>query len=134
VAETRIASRETQEFWIALVGVESQFDSTAKSPVGAVGLGQLMPKYQSDFAKACGLPEFVEADLRHDFVNLTLSACHFNSLVKKFESIPLALISYNAGEYSPSIKRAKLGAAPAAEPSAYTTKVWLKHSQATKGQ
>lgn len=134
VAKSRISDRETQEYWIALVGIESAFDSKAKSSVGAIGLGQLMPKFISDFSNACNLPSFTESDLNNDYVNLTLSACYFESLVQKTKSIPYALISYNAGIHSKDLARAKNGMAPSTEPSAYVTKTLILRDRANQGK
>ncbi len=132
-AEETFTSREHQEYWIALLGVESAFNSAARSPVGAVGLGQLMPAYAADFGKSCGLEGITAADVNDDFTNVHLSACYFRDLIaQQGGSIPLALISYNAGANSPSIKRAKNGGAPAEEPSAYVTKVWISKDTQTK--
>jgi soluble lytic murein transglycosylase-like protein len=132
-AEETFSSREHQEYWIALLGVESGFNSAARSPVGAVGLGQLMPQYAADFGKACGLEGITAADAADDYTNVHLSACHFRDLIAQQDgSIPLALVAYNAGANSPSIKRARNGGAPAEEPSAYVTKVWISKDTQTK--
>jgi soluble lytic murein transglycosylase-like protein len=133
VAEEVFTSREHQEYWIALLGVESAFNSAARSPVGAVGLGQLMPQYAGDFGKGCGLEGMTAADITDDFVNTHLSACYFRDLIaQQGGSVPLALVSYNAGINSPSVKRAKNGGAPVEESSAYVTKIWISRDTQTK--
>jgi len=132
VATKRISDPTTREFFIALVAIESRFDSAARSSVGAIGLSQLMPKYQASFAEACGLPEFQDSDLHHDFVNLTLGACYFDYLVKRHNSIVLGLISFNSGPYSHSIQRAKRGDAPVHESAAHVSKIVLHHEVVTK--
>lgn len=133
IAKEVFSTQEHQEFWISLIGVESRYESTAKSHAGAVGLGQLIPRYKNDFGKGCGLTEIDSVDVNDDFVNAYLSACYFRTLIESHNgSIPLALISYNAGPHSHDIKKAKNGSAPGQEPSAYTTKVWVQRNQAAE--
>ncbi len=77
--------------WLALfranIAVESGFNPAALSPVGAIGLGQLMP----DTAAALG----VDA---HDIEqNLRGSARYLLAQLSTFGSADLALAAYNAG-------------------------------------
>lgn len=126
VAEEVFATREHQEYWIALVGVESAYNSAARSPVGAVGLGQLMPAYAAEFGTYCGLEGIGKEHIADDYTNLMLSACYFRHLIDTNNgSIPLALVSYNAGLYSPSLRRVKAGGSPVEETSAYVTKIFI---------
>lgn len=78
--------------WIA--EVESSMDPTAKSPVGAAGLFQLMPRT----AQSLGL-ELTPRDQRlvpeH---NAKAAAQYLRTLHKRFGSWPLTLAAYNAGE------------------------------------
>jgi hypothetical protein len=128
VAEKVFADRRHQEFWIALVGVESRYESAARSPVGAVGLGQLMPQYASEFARTCGLPEIAKEDIQDDYTNLMLSACLFKTLIETNSgSVPLALTSYNAGGRR-AAEAAKGGKIPQ-ETDAYVRKIWIKRDQ-----
>lgn len=133
IAEDIFTERAHQEFWIALLGVESRYESSARSPVGAVGLGQLMPAYMKDFGKDCDLTEVTEHDAFDDYSNAYLSACYFRTLIAaNGNSIPLALVSYNAGINSNSLKQVKNGGSPVQEAAAYTTKVWAKKDQTNK--
>lgn len=119
-----------REYWIALLGVESGFKSSAVSNTGAIGLGQLIATYADDFGKPCGIGDLTKADLKDNYTNAYLSACYFRSLIKANNgSIPLALIAYNAGPNSKDLKAAKRGVAPGQEPSAHATKVWVKKNQ-----
>lgn len=133
IAERTFERREHQEFWIALVGVESRYQSTAKSPVGAVGLGQLMPQYRDDFARTCVLGSIEATDLQDDYTNATVSACVFDHLIKAHNSVTLAQVAYNAGGNSYSMKQAKQGSSPVLETAAYVTKIGVKRDQ-TKQQ
>lgn len=79
------------EEWSALfranIEIESGYNPSAKSHVGAFGLGQLMP----DTAKALGVNMY---DMHQ---NLDGSARYLLSMLGKFERIDFALAAYNAG-------------------------------------
>lgn len=114
-------------FWISLIGAESKFDPAARSSVKAVGLGQILPAYLNDFSELCGYGDMKESDLLDGYTNLVLSSCIFRNLVQNTGSIPLALISYNAGPNSASMKAAKNGEAPtASESQAYLSRIWIR--------
>ena len=117
--------QDHREYWIALIGAESGYDGANKSSAGAVGLGQLLPAYRNDFGRACGLGDLADSDLRDDYVNASLSACWFRHLIDQTGSVPMALVSYNAGQHSHARKAAKLGAAMNAETANYATKIWI---------
>ena len=78
--------------WIA--EVESSFDSRARSPVGAVGLFQLMP----GTARQYGLRTWpMDQRLRTD-ESAHAAAKYLNHLHQQFSDWRLALAAYNAGE------------------------------------
>jgi len=77
----------TSLLW-AVVRVESNFDPEAVSPVGAQGLGQLMPAT----ARSLGVND--PFDPRQ---NLDAAAAYLASLIERFKSTRLALAAYNAG-------------------------------------
>ena len=122
-------------FWVAIIAKESKFAGSATSRVGAVGIGQLMPKYMKDFGKKCGYVDVQESDLRDDHVNARLSACYFRALVREYENakdakvkkmaIPLALAAYNAGAASQSVENFKHFTSMAHEPANYVAGVFL---------
>lgn len=134
IAEQVFTDREHRAYWFALLAVESGYVGTAKSHVGAVGLGQLMPQYAKAFGASCGYTDLETADLYDDYTNATLSACFLRELLVEYGgSMPLALTAYNAGQYSHGIKQAKVNGAPSVETSKYVTRIWLtKNSQQPK--
>ena len=74
-------------FFRANIAVESAFNPQARSRVGAIGLGQLMP----ETAEVLGVDPF---DPRQ---NLQGSARYLLTQMERFESPELALAAYNAG-------------------------------------
>jgi hypothetical protein len=76
-----------------LIRAESSFKNTATSPVGAVGLAQLMPR-----TAAWLVPGTTVADLRNPDTNLRIGFKYLRSLVDKYEGdMNLALLAYNRG-------------------------------------
>ncbi len=134
IATEMFTERRHQEFWIALIGVESRYESGAKSSAGAVGLGQLIPKFATGFGASCGLAEITAADIADDYTNAFLSACQFKTLIEQFDgNIPLALAGYNSGSASSSVKNLKAGGVPVTETAGYLSKVWTSKEQVSKG-
>ncbi len=78
--------------WLAMI--ESGFDTTARSPAGAVGLWQFMP----ETGRTYGLPQDRFVDERIDVTAATEAAADFLSdLHRRFGSWELAMASYNMG-------------------------------------
>jgi len=78
--------------WVA--EVESTFNPSARSPVGAVGLFQFMPAT----AKAFGM-NVTPVDQRLDpEKNTRAAAKYLRQLFRRFDSWPLALAAYNGGQ------------------------------------
>ena len=78
--------------WLAMI--ESGFEQTARSPVGALGIWQFMP----DTGRSYGLPQDRWADQRLNVQLATEAAADFLSdLHRRFGSWELALAAYNMG-------------------------------------
>jgi soluble lytic murein transglycosylase len=76
---------------------ESEFNAGAKSPVGASGLMQLMPRTAKAVAKAYKV-KFQAAQLTNPAYNMQLGEAHLGDLIDSYRgSYFLALAAYNAG-------------------------------------
>lgn len=81
----------------ALSRQESEFNATAKSPVGASGLMQLMPGTAKAIAKTYKV-KFEPAQLTNPTYNVQLGEAHLRGLIDSYSgSYFLALAAYNAG-------------------------------------
>ena len=94
----------------AVIQVESSFKPRARSPKGAMGLMQLMPKTARQYAA------------RNPYdpkSNIEAGTKYLSKLLSEFE-LPLALAAYNAGE---GAVRRFGGIPPYAETQAYVAKI-----------
>ena len=94
----------------ALIQVESAFQPKARSPKGAMGLMQLMPRTARQYAVA---------DPYDARANIDAGIRHLKSLLDRFP-VNLALAAYNAGEAA--VQRFR-GVPPYAETRAYVSRI-----------
>lgn len=90
-----IALREgiEPELGFRLVRVESEFKERAKSPVGAIGLTQLMPATAKYFVKDASREALYDRD-----TNLKVGFRYLRTLIREYEgNVKLALLVYNRG-------------------------------------
>ena len=86
-------------FLHALIRQESMFNPEAQSPVGAMGLTQMMPATAKGVAKKLGM-RFKPQMLANPDVNLRLGAAFVENQISNFNgSYVLALAGYNAGPH-----------------------------------
>ena len=85
----------------AITRRESSFDQHAKSPVGASGYMQLMPKTAEETAKKIGLTEYSDVEqLNQGEINVQLGTAYFNGLLTRYDgNRVLATAAYNAGPH-----------------------------------
>ncbi|MHC1696733.1 MAG: transglycosylase SLT domain-containing protein [Geobacteraceae bacterium] len=81
----------------ALIRAESNFSPTVRSPVGALGLMQLMPATAKDIARRLGVeastPQLINPD-----VNVRIGTRHLKYLISRFNgNLVSAVAAYNAG-------------------------------------
>lgn len=81
----------------ALFRTESAFDPKAVSPVGAMGLGQIMPDTGQWLAEKMSLEVYSEDMLYIPATSIEMSCYYMNMLIGMFESTDTALAAYNAG-------------------------------------
>ena len=89
-----------EEFVWSIMRAESQFKPDIKSPVGALGLMQLMPYTAGQLAKILSFSEFTTPQLFEPAVNIRLGTRYLQRLLKQFDqTVPLAAAAYNAGPH-----------------------------------
>jgi len=81
---------------MAVIRAESSFDAEAESPVGALGLMQLMPATAEWIAGRIGL-DFEQVDLLRPRYNIRMGTYYLRHLIDLFEEVDTALAAYNAG-------------------------------------
>ncbi len=82
----------------ALIWQESAFDPDARSPVGARGLMQLMPRTARTLARRLGSPRLKPGELNDPARNLQLGALYLKDMIALFGGrVERALAAYNAG-------------------------------------
>lgn len=99
---TRLANATQLEptFIYAIARQESAFDAAARSPVGATGLMQLMPKTAAFMAKKSGIEHRGAADLLQPEHNMRLGSEYLSHLMQTFNGNRiLAAAAYNAGPH-----------------------------------
>lgn len=101
----------------ALITQESRFNPRAVSPVGAQGLGQLMP------GTAAGLGVHDAFDIND---NMDGTVRYVASQLKSFGRLSLALAAYNAG---PGNVQKYGGVPPFSETKTYVRKIWTHYAK-----
>ncbi|MEK7801011.1 MAG: lytic transglycosylase domain-containing protein, partial [Pseudomonadota bacterium] len=81
-----------------IIRQESQFDTNATSPSGALGLAQLMPATAKEIAEQNGLDYNKDWLTERPSYNIRISSAYIDKLLTRFGgSYPLAIAAYNAG-------------------------------------
>jgi len=93
--------RNIDPSWMyGLVRAESAFIEDVKSPAGALGLMQVMPKTGSETAKRIGLKGFKTSKLKQAETNIPIGSAYMKQMLDRFNgNMVLATAAYNAGPH-----------------------------------
>lgn len=93
IYDTALENEIDPDVAFGLVRAESSFRNSSTSPVGAIGLTQLMPKTASSLQ-----PGVTRSQLREPATNLRIGFKYLRQLMDKYEGNErLALLAYNRG-------------------------------------
>ena len=93
IEEIALAEGIDPDVAFGLVRAESEFNRRAVSPVGAVGLTQLMPSTARYFRRGVSREELFDRD-----TNLRIGFRYLATLIEKYDgNLELALLAYNRG-------------------------------------
>ena len=82
----------------AIIKNESGFNHKAVSPVGAIGLMQIMPDTGEWIAKQMGLPNYTNESLYETEMNIRMGCWYVGELYEEFHgNMALVMMAYNAG-------------------------------------
>ena len=82
----------------AIIKNESGFNPKAVSPVGAIGLMQIMPETGAWIAKQMGLTDYSKNTLYQSEMNIRMGCWYVGELDDEFKhNLALIMIAYNAG-------------------------------------
>ncbi len=93
--------RNIDPSWMyGLVRAESAFIEDVRSPAGALGLMQVMPKTGKDTAKRIGLKGFKTSKLKQAETNIPIGSAYMKQMLDRFNgNMILATAAYNAGPH-----------------------------------
>ncbi len=95
------SKRDIDRSWVyGLVRAESAFIEDVRSPAGALGLMQVMPRTGNMTAKKIGLKNFRAAKLKTAEVNIPIGTAYMKQMLDRFDgNMVLATAAYNAGPH-----------------------------------
>jgi len=96
VTEARL-QRLDPELVMAVMFVESRYHAFAMSPVGAMGLMQILPSTGEELAQRLGVPWHGTRTLFDPTLNVRLGVAYLRQLQAQFGSLEVALAAYNWG-------------------------------------
>ncbi|HMK59645.1 MAG TPA: transglycosylase SLT domain-containing protein [Dissulfurispiraceae bacterium] len=83
---------------LSIMREESRFATDARSVAGALGLMQLMPQTATKIGRHAKISMGHPDDLYDARINILIGTYYLKSLITHFNSVPLAVAAYNAGE------------------------------------
>ena len=101
LARTIVSEAQHHQLDVALVmavmHVESRFNSFAVSPVGALGIMQIMPATGEELAMQHGVRWMGQQTLFDPHVNVKLGVAYLKKLAERYGNVSTALAAYNWG-------------------------------------
>lgn len=98
IPQDKVSTSSNLAMMYAIARQESAFRIDAVSPVGAMGLLQVMPRTAKAMAKGLDLPYSKSALLKDPALNATIGAAYFEEQLDRWNgSFVLTLAAYNAG-------------------------------------
>lgn len=85
------------EFILAIIQIESAFNTTAVSVVGARGLMQIMPATGREIATEVDIQWDGIETLYDPEINISMGMYYLFKMLLKYQDLRLALVAYNAG-------------------------------------
>jgi soluble lytic murein transglycosylase-like protein len=82
---------------MAVMTVESRYHNFAVSPVGAMGLMQVMPKTAEEVAARLGIPWLGSQTLFDPIANVKVGVAYLKQLTDRYDHMDTALAAYNWG-------------------------------------
>ena len=107
------------EMILAVIRIESAFNTNALSHKGAVGLMQLLPSTAEEIARELRMDWPGDELLRDPSANIHMGTYYLTKLLRRFNDLSVALAAYNHGPN----RIASLAAAHARLPMGYSRKV-----------
>lgn len=83
---------------LSIIREESRFDKEARSIAGALGLMQLMPQTAQKLQSSININLKNTEQLYEPSINISIGAYYLKKLINMFNSVPIAIAAYNAGE------------------------------------
>lgn len=106
---------------LAIIQIESGYNSQISSSAGAIGLMQVTLGAASDAAQYCSLPKVTTSQLYNPAINILYGTCYLKKQLAELDSLTEALVVYNGG-YKQLAKLRK-GEPIASETAQYLVKV-----------
>jgi soluble lytic murein transglycosylase-like protein len=97
IADASLRYDVPPETILAVIRIESGFDTNAVSEAGAVGLMQLLPTTAAEMARELRIEWTGEDDLRDPATNIALGTHYLTKLLGRFNDLTQALAAYNEG-------------------------------------
>jgi soluble lytic murein transglycosylase len=105
------------EMLLAVIHVESRFDTRAVSSKGALGLMQIRPATAREVAGSLGIELTTDDQLFDPELNILLGSCYLRYLVDRFDDRDTALAAYNSGPTRIAARWRETGEVPQAYPA-----------------